>query len=92
MALPAAAFELAADGGADLINRAVVRETWAPEVNTPAVSARFHGFVSEVTGYDAQRKLWPACALEVQQILGRDGDHAGVPATARRTGQAIQLW
>ena len=38
----------------------------APEVDTRAIAASLHGFVSEVTGHDAQGQFRTASALEVQ--------------------------
>ena len=70
----------------------MVGQAWAPEVDTRAIAASLHGFVTEVAWYDALGELRPAGALEAHEILGADRDHPGVPATASRTGQAIELF
>jgi hypothetical protein len=70
----------------------VVGQARAPEVNARTVGARFHRFIPEVPGDDAQRELGAASALKAHQIRGADWDHPGVAAATSRAGQAIELF
>jgi hypothetical protein len=70
----------------------MVGQAWAPEVDACAIAASLHGFVTEVARHDTRGELRPAGALEAYEILSADWDHPGVPATASRAGQAIELF
>ena len=70
----------------------MVGQAWAPEVDTRAIAASLHGFVTEVTRHDALGELRTPSAFEAHEILRANRDHSGVPATASRAGQAIELF
>src|SRR6478609_12218645 len=91
MALPAAAFELTTDVRSNIVDRTMMRQPWSPQMDARTVRPRFHRFITKVPGHDLLGQLRPPCASKTHQIFGRNRDHARVSATARGTGQAIEL-
>jgi len=70
----------------------MVRHAGPPQMYACAVAACLHGLVPKVPGYDPRSELRTTLAVKPQQVVRAYWDHAGVSATTRGTGQAIELF